>query len=75
VGSSPYELLGLAPSAGDEEVRSTWLKLLKELHPDKLPRELSDTARKIIESRTKEINCAYEEICSLRGGLKNSNSN
>lgn len=68
----PYEILGLKPSADDAEVRRVWRNLLKDLHPDTLPKELSETARRLIESQAKEINSAYEEISRLRPGLKNA---
>jgi uncharacterized membrane protein YkvA (DUF1232 family) len=49
-----YELLGIDPSAGREEVRQAYLKKIKEWHPDKNPEHIEKA-----EEMTKVLNQAY----------------
>jgi len=51
-----YEVLGLAKSASDAEIKKAFRKLAKENHPDLHP---GDTAA---ETRFKEVNEAYEVL-------------
>jgi len=52
----PYEVLGVASDASDEEIKKAFKKLAVEWHPD---RHEGDPAA---EERFKEINAAYQEI-------------
>ena len=49
-----YELLGIDPAAGKEEVRQAYLKKIKEWHPDKNPGRITEA-----EDMTKVLNQAY----------------
>lgn len=35
----PYQVLGIPPEAGDEEIRAAYLRKVKEYPPDRAPRE------------------------------------
>lgn len=60
---NPYEVLGISPSATNEEVRSAYRELAKKYHPDNyVDSPLADMA----EERMKEINEAYDEILRMR---------
>lgn len=57
--ASPYDVLGLSPSATDEEVRQRYRELVKRLHPD--------VAGKAGEHLFKLVDNAYRQICRERG--------
>ncbi len=66
--ADPYAVLGLAHDAGDQEVRTTWRKLIREHHPDTLiaqgmPQDFVDVATEEMAA----INAAYDTICGQRG--------
>lgn len=50
----PYEVLGVARNATDEEIRRAFRKLAKELHPDLNPQD------KTASDRFKKVSAAYE---------------
>lgn len=69
---NPYEVLGISPSATNEEVRDAYRKLAKKYHPDNYSESpLSDMA----EEKMKEINLAYDEILRIRAEEKNNKQN
>jgi DnaJ like chaperone protein len=64
----PYEILGVARSAGGEELRAVWRKLMRENHPDALaargvPPEFIEKA----SSSVARINAAWDRIKRERG--------
>ena len=69
---NPYEVLGISPSATNEEVRDAYRALAKKYHPDNyVDNPLADMA----EEKMKEINSAYDEILRQRAEAKNNNNN
>jgi len=59
---SPYEVLGVRKNATDREIQQARRKLLFDLHPDRLPKDLPEGAAKLINERVLEINNAFERI-------------
>jgi DnaJ-domain-containing protein 1 len=59
---SDYEVLGLAHTATDAEIKSAYRRLMKENHPDKHPDNVEAATK-----RTQEINAAYASIRRVKG--------
>lgn len=60
---NPYEVLGVSPSASEEEIKSAYKALVKKYHPDQYQDSpLSDVA----EEKMAEINDAYDTIINER---------
>lgn len=71
--NDPYKILGVSPTATDEEIKKAYRKLAVKYHPDNyVNNPLSDLA----EEKMKEINEAYETIQKQRanGGGSSSGS-
>jgi curved DNA-binding protein CbpA len=61
--SDPYLVLGVKPTASDEEVKRAYRELVKKYHPDHYQNNpLSDLA----EEKMKEVNEAYDAIIKMR---------
>ena len=54
--ANPYETLGVAPKASQDDIRNAYRKAAKETHPDLNPGQPE------AERRFKEINAAYDII-------------
>ena len=52
----PYQVLGVSPTASDDEVKAAYRRLAKKYHPDLNP---GDEAA---AQKMNEINAAYEQI-------------
>jgi DnaJ-class molecular chaperone len=57
MADDPYKVLGVPRTAPDEEIRRTYRKLAKELHPDLNPADRSQA-----EERFKKVSAAYEIV-------------
>ena len=63
--TDPYKVLGVSPSASDEEVKKAYRELARKYHPDHYQNDpLSDLA----EEKMKEITAAYDQIMDMRRG-------
>ena len=61
--SDPYKILGISPSASDDEVKKAYRELARKYHPDAYAdNPLSDLA----EEKMQEINSAYDQIMNER---------
>jgi DnaJ-domain-containing protein 1 len=65
--TDPYEILGVAPSIADEELKNVYRRRVQETHPDKLvsmglPAEFVQLAN----DKVARINDAYDRICQQR---------
>src|SRR5699024_20148 len=70
--TDPYKVLGVSPSATDEEVKDAYRKLAKKYHPD----QYADSPLKdLADEKMKEINEAYDAITAQRksGGSRGYN--
>ena len=69
----PYKVLGVDPTASDDDVKQAYRKLARKYHPDKYA---DGDLKELAEEKMKEVNMAYEEIQRMRSGKSSSgNSN
>ncbi len=63
--TDPYKVLGVSPSATDEQVKEAYRNLAKKYHPD----QYADSPLKdLADEKMKEINEAYDAITAQRKG-------
>lgn len=63
---STYRVLGIEPTATNEELKKAYRKMALENHPDKVG-HLGEDIRKAAEEKFSQINVAYEKIKKQRG--------
>jgi len=62
----PYEVLGVDPDAPMDKIRTTYRKLVRETHPDRMrARGVPAEALKLAEARLVAINNAWDEISKV----------
>ena len=61
-----YKVLGVAPTATDDEVKAAYRKLALKNHPDRVA-SLGEDVRKAAEKKFQEINAAMETVKKARG--------
>ena len=60
-----YKILGILPSATDDEVKAAYRKMALKHHPDRVA-SLGEDIRKAAEEKFQEINAAKEAIYKAR---------
>jgi DnaJ-domain-containing protein 1 len=66
---TPYEILGLSPSASAMEIKTAYRKRMKECHPD-LFAGMDEHAQVLAERWTKALNAAYATLNPRQGGTR-----
>ena len=61
-----YKVLGISPSATDDEVKAAYRQMALKHHPDKVA-TLGEDVRKAAEKKFQEINDAKDKIYKARG--------
>ncbi|AQS39723.1 protein with DnaJ-like domain [Shewanella psychrophila] len=63
-----YDLLGMAESSSDQEVKRAYRKLMNEHHPDKLvAKGLPEEMMELANRKAQDIQAAYDRVKSDRG--------
>lgn len=57
-----YDTLGVPEDASLADVKAAHRKLVRELHPDRLPSSLSEAEREAAITRFRKVQAAYEEL-------------
>ena len=66
---TPYEVLGVEPTADLEAIRTAYRTLAREFHPDRvIAAGLGESFVKMAQDRVARINKAHDQIMKLRGG-------
>lgn len=61
--ADPYKVLGISPSASDDEVKDAYRTLAKKYHPDQYS---GSPLAELADEKMKEINEAYDEVVAQR---------
>lgn len=59
----PYQVLGVAPYASDDEIKTVYRKLSRKYHPDA---NIGKPDAEAAEEKFKQVSWAYEEIMKIR---------
>lgn len=66
--AAAFQVLGVAPSASDDDVKKAYRRQMNENHPDKLvARGLPESMQELAKEKTQRIREAYEAVCEHRG--------
>lgn len=68
----PYKVLGVSPSATDDEIKKAYRALSRKYHPDA---NINNPNKEAAEAKFKEVQTAYQQIMKMRQGGGNSYSN
>lgn len=60
---NPYDVLGIDPSASDDEVKKAYRKLSRKYHPDA---NVNNPNKDQAEAKFKEVQAAYTQIMKMR---------
>lgn len=63
LAEDPFAVLGVSPTASNDEVRLAYRKKVRAYHPDRQDEFIRLHAQEVI----KVVNSAYEHICRVRG--------
>lgn len=69
---NPYEVLGVAENASQEEIRTAYRKLVKQYHPDQYQ---DNPLKELATEKLKEVNEAYEILTKKGNGGGQSQKN
>jgi DnaJ-domain-containing protein 1 len=58
---SPYEILGVSPSASQDDIKAAYRKLASQYHPDKVA-HLGKELQVLADQRFKQIQHAYDQL-------------
>ncbi len=61
----PYKVLGVSPTASDEEIKAAYRELVKKYHPDKYQ---DNPLGELAQEKLQQVNEAYDQI--MRGGSR-----
>ena len=65
---NPYEVLGLASDANDEDIRSAYRTLCQIFHPDRFEASPTEVLAEAMR-RMQEVNSAYSQLRGATGAM------